>query len=142
MSQQNYRESIWLEHDTKQGHFLTPAQRKHLTESLVPNLRPEYHLRIKIMLLADSGQPQAQICQVLGCSRETARYWIAMVQAGEVHKWQDQLRGRPKIVTEQYLTRLWFLRILWRDLKATAGNRSSNWQSVDFVTSSHDTQSR
>ena len=44
--------------------------------------------------------------------------------------------------TPLFCRRGWFLRILWRDLKATAGNRSSNWQSVDFVTSSHDTQSR
>ncbi|WP_442939735.1 helix-turn-helix domain-containing protein [Nostoc sp.] len=57
---------------------LTPFQRKYLLKSLETNLRAEYRRRIEIMLLFDVGQTQAQICKALGCSQETARYWIAI----------------------------------------------------------------
>lgn len=90
----------------KQGLYLKPFQRKLLLKSLQANLPSEYRLRIDIMLLADTGHSQAQICAALGCSQETARYWIAMVQAGQAHKWNECSRGRPNIVNEQYLNRL------------------------------------
>jgi transposase len=70
------------------------------------DLRPEYHRRLEIMLLADMGYSQTQICEAVGCSQETARYWIAMVQAGKALNWNDCLIGRPKTVNEQYLERL------------------------------------
>jgi transposase len=89
-----------------QGLYLTPFQRKLLLKSLEADLRPEYRRRIEIMLLADTGQSQAQICKALGCSQETARHWIAMAQTGNAHNWGDRLMGRPKIVNEQYLERL------------------------------------
>jgi hypothetical protein len=50
----------------KQGQCLTPFQRKLLLKSLQTDLRPEYRRRIEIMLLADTGQSQAQICKALG----------------------------------------------------------------------------
>ncbi len=90
----------------KQGQCLTPLARKLLHKSLQVDLRPEYRRRIEIMLLADTGQSQAQICEALGCSQETARYWIAMAQAGLAHNWNDRPMGRPKAVNEQYLDRL------------------------------------
>lgn len=90
----------------KLGLYLTPFQRKLLLKSLEADSRPEYRCRIEIMLLADSGQSQAQICKALGCCQETARYWIAMAQAGLAHQWSDRPMGRPKIVNEQYLARL------------------------------------
>lgn len=90
----------------KQSQYLTPFQRQLLLKSLEADLRPEYRRRIQIMLLADAGQSQAQICEVLGCSQEAARYWIAMAQAGQAHKWNDRPMGRPKVVSEQYLNRL------------------------------------
>jgi putative transposase len=86
--------------------YLTPFQHKLLLKSLQTDLRPEYRRRIEIMLLADAGQSQAQICKALGCSQETARYWIAMVQAGQAHKWNEHSRGRPKNIDERYLNRL------------------------------------
>ncbi|MBW4548448.1 MAG: helix-turn-helix domain-containing protein [Symplocastrum torsivum CPER-KK1] len=43
---------------------------------------------------------------VLGCSQETARYWIAKAQAGQAHNWDDPSRGRPRLVDERYLNRL------------------------------------
>jgi len=88
------------------GLYLTPFQRKYLLKSLETDLRAEYRRRIEIMLLADAGQSQAQICEALGCSQETARYWIAIASSGQAHKWSDRLIGRPKTVNQQYLSRL------------------------------------
>jgi len=90
----------------EQGQCLTPFQRKLLHKSLQAELRLEYRRRIEIMLLADTGQSQAQICEALGCAQETARYWIAMAQAGQAHNWDDCPMGRPKTVNQQYLDRL------------------------------------
>lgn len=90
----------------KLGQYLTPFQRRLLLKSLETDLRPAYRRRIEIMLLADEGHSQAQICERLGCSQEAARYWISMAQAGQAHKWNDRPMGRPKVVNEQYLNRL------------------------------------
>jgi hypothetical protein len=90
----------------KQGRYLTSFQRKLLQKSLKTELRPEYRRRIEIILLADAGQSQTQICKALECSVETARHWSAMAQAGQAHHWNNRPMGRPKAVNEQYLTRL------------------------------------
>lgn len=86
--------------------FLTPFQRNLLLKNLQADLQPEYRRRLEIMLLADQGKSQTQICQILGCSQEMARYWSAVAQAGLAHKWQERPIGRPKIVNEQYINRL------------------------------------
>ncbi|HAX80505.1 MAG TPA: hypothetical protein DCY88_32895 [Cyanobacteria bacterium UBA11372] len=90
----------------KQGLYLTPFQRQLLHKSLQTDLRREYRRRIEIMLLADTGQSQTQICETLGCAQETARYWIGMAKAGLAHQWNERLMGRPKAVNEQFLDRL------------------------------------
>ncbi len=90
----------------KAGLYLTPFQHKLLLKNLETDLRPEYRRRIEIMLLADTGQSQTQICEALGCSQETARYWIGMAKTGQAHQWSDRPMGRPKAVNEQYLERL------------------------------------
>ncbi len=90
----------------KQSQCLTPFQHKLLLKSLETNLRTEYRRRIEIMLLADAGQSQAQICKALGCSQEMARHWIVMAQTGNAHRWSDRPIGRPKTVNEQYCDRL------------------------------------
>jgi transposase len=90
----------------QESKFLTPFQRKALLKSLQANLQPEYHRRIKIMLLADMGKSQTQICEILGCSQEMARYWIGIAEAGLAHKWNERPIGRPKIVNHQYIERL------------------------------------
>lgn len=90
----------------KKGDYLTSFQRKLLQKSLKTNLRPEYYRRIKIMLLADEGQSQNKICKALGCSQETARYWLKMAQTGQAHNWDERPKGRPKTVNEKYLARL------------------------------------
>ncbi|SRR5579883_1607206 len=86
--------------------FLTPFQRKMLLKNLQANLQPEYRRRLEIILLADQGKSQTQICQLLGCSQEMARHWIAVAQAGLAHKWNEQPIGRPKVVNDQYIHRL------------------------------------
>lgn len=89
-----------------QGQYLSLSQRQLLLENLQADLSSEYCLRIKIMLLADTGHSQSQVCAYLGCSKETARYWIAMTQAGQAHRWNDCFKGRPSIINEQFLNRL------------------------------------
>ncbi|NJM71153.1 MAG: helix-turn-helix domain-containing protein [Scytonema sp. RU_4_4] len=89
-----------------QTQLLTPFQRKLLLKKLEADLRPEYRRRIQIMLMVDSGHSQTQICAALGCSQETARYWIEMARIGKAHCWEDHPMGRPKTVNVQYLNRL------------------------------------
>lgn len=52
---------------TEENQFLTNFQRDFLLKSRHSNLRPEYHRRIEIILLADMGYSQAEICVALGC---------------------------------------------------------------------------
>jgi len=89
-----------------QGHCLTPFQRKLLLKTLESNLRPEYRRRIEIMLRADMGQSQTQICAELHCSHETARYWISVAHSGNAHRWNAQPMGRPVIVNQEYIEHL------------------------------------
>lgn len=91
---------------TEKSKFLTPFQRKMLLKNLQTNLQPEYRRRLEIILLADQGKSQTQICQLLGCSQEMARHWIAVTQAGLAHKWNERPIGRPRIVNDQYIHRL------------------------------------
>jgi transposase len=91
---------------SESGQFLSSSQRKQLLEKLQTSLRPEHRRRIEIMLLADKGYSQAQICEKLQCSHETARFWISMVQLGQIHHWDILPVGRPKVVNDQYLERL------------------------------------
>lgn len=101
-----FESKAYESYDSHQGKYLTPFQRKVLLKNLQADLRPEYICRIKIMLLADQGQSQSKICEELGCSQETARYWIAVAQAGLAHQWNERPMGRPKTVNQQYLQRL------------------------------------
>ncbi|NJO94505.1 MAG: helix-turn-helix domain-containing protein, partial [Hydrococcus sp. RM1_1_31] len=85
---------------------LTSFQQKLLQKSLEENLPEKYHQRIQIMLLANEGKTQAEICQMLGCCPATARHWILMARSGQAHNWQDSPLGRPQAVNDQYLERL------------------------------------
>ncbi|MEA5626253.1 helix-turn-helix domain-containing protein [Nostoc sp. UHCC 0251] len=86
--------------------YLTSFQRKLLLGSLEKSLPESYRQRIEIMLLADEGKTQTEICQILGCCPATARYWMHMARMGMAHLWQDCPIGRPKAINEQYLERL------------------------------------
>jgi transposase len=88
------------------GKYLTSFQRKLLQKSLQEDLSPSYHQRIQIMLLADEGKSQAQICRLLGCCPATARHWTHLARAGMAHQWQECPIGRHKTVNEDYLARL------------------------------------
>jgi transposase len=85
---------------------LTEFQRQLLGKHLKTENVPEYRQRIQIMLLADEGKTQSQICRILNCSQLTARHWIFVAKSGQAHKWQTQPIGRPKTVTADYLDRL------------------------------------
>lgn len=106
MSNYSSQDKTFESYEIQESKFLTPFQRKALLKTLQANLQPEYQRRIEIMLLADVGKSQSQICDILGCSQEMARYWIGMAEAGLAHKWNERPIGRPKIVNHQYIERL------------------------------------
>jgi transposase len=106
MSNYSSQDTNFESYEIQESKFLTPFQRKALLKNLQANLQPEYQRRIEIMLLADVGKSQSQICDILGCSQEMARYWIGMAEAGLAHKWNERPIGRPKIVNHQYIERL------------------------------------
>lgn len=88
------------------GKYLTPFQRKLLQKNLQEDLPESYQQRIQIILLADMGKSQTEICQTLGCSPATVRHWTHIARAGMAHQWQDCPIGRPITVNEEYLKRL------------------------------------
>ena len=92
--------------DSFGGKCLTSFQRKLLQKSLQEDLPESYRQRIEIMLLADTGKSQTEICRTLECCPATVRHWTHIARAGMAHQWQDCPIGRPKAVNEQYLERL------------------------------------
>lgn len=86
--------------------YLTEFQCQLLKKNLKLEQPHEYRQRIEIMLMADEGQTQSQICRTLNCSQLTARHWIFVAKSGQAHNWQSQPIGRPKTVTSDYLERL------------------------------------
>ena len=88
------------------GKYLTPFQRKLLQKSCQQELTDKERQRIQIMLLADEGQTQTQICQELGCCQATARHWIAQARNNQAHNWKSNPIGRPTLVDDRYLQRL------------------------------------
>lgn len=90
----------------EQGHYLTRFQRKLLIKRLQTASCPKYRRRIQIMLLADEGKSQTQICTELKCSARTASYWMLVAQTGKAHELGKHPFGRPKTVTTDYQVRL------------------------------------
>jgi transposase len=91
------------------GKYLTSFQRKLLEKNLEKAetyLSDNLRKRIQIMLYADEGRSQAEICQILKCSAATARAWILQAQSGMAHQWQEHPRGRPATIKEEHLARL------------------------------------
>lgn len=88
------------------GKFLTPHQHRWLQKHLQADLKKMYRQRLQIMLMADQGKSQAEICRTLGCCPATARHWIDVARKGEIHRWQYNPPGRPKVASEEYLQRL------------------------------------
>lgn len=98
--------SVKNNYNSEEKRLLSTWQRKLLQSHLSRDLRPEYRRRLQIMLMADLGQSYSEIASALDCSNETARHWISILKAGEVHKWQELPIGRPKKVNQEYLDRL------------------------------------
>jgi transposase len=88
------------------GKHLTPFQRDLLQSSLNAETSPLYRQRLQIMLLADEGKKQKEICQIVNCSAATARHWIAKAQMGLAHQWEEEPIGRPQKISFQYRERL------------------------------------
>ncbi len=88
------------------GKCLTSFQRKLLEKNLDDKLPWQYRQRIEIMLLADEGKTQGQICKTIGCSPGTARHWILVAKSGQAHQWNNHPIGRPQEINEEYLERL------------------------------------
>lgn len=97
---------IPLNNPNNSGRFLSIFQRKHLEKNLKKDLPKRYYQRIKIMLLADEGKTQTQICAELGCSQSTARHWIATAKSGQAHQWSNNTIGRPQAISDECLQRL------------------------------------
>ena len=91
------------------GKYLTPFQRRSLKTTQKQELTDKQHQRIQIMLLADEGYTQAQICKKLGCCHATARYWSDQAKNNQVHKWNSNPVGRPTSISDEYMERLKFL---------------------------------
>lgn len=89
-----------------QERILTPFQHKLLQKSLQEDLLDQYRQRIQIMLLADEGKSQTEICRTLKCCPATVRHWTYVARTGMAHQWQDCPIGRPKAVNEAYSERL------------------------------------
>jgi len=112
------------------GLFLTPFQRNFLLKNLDPDLPNSYRQRIQIMLLADEGKSQTEICRTLGCSPATVRYWMHIARSGVAHQWQNYPVGRPKVINDEYLERLReLLKGSPRDYGYTFSRWTVNWLS-------------
>ncbi len=85
---------------------LTALLAKILPESSLVNLDSTHLRRLEITIRTHLGQSQAEICAAVGCSKDTARYWMAIAQTEKASSWQEHSVGRPKTVNDQYLNRL------------------------------------
>lgn len=92
--------------ETFAGQYLTSFQRRLLQKSLQRDLSELYRQRIVIMLLADEGKTQTEICHILGCSPATVRHWMHIARIGMAHQWNDCPIGGPKAINDEYLERL------------------------------------
>jgi transposase len=85
---------------------LTSILAEILPENLFKNLDNRQCRRLEIILRSHLGQSQVEICSALGCSKDTARYWMAIAKKPSSDSWQDACVGRPKMVNDEYLQRL------------------------------------
>lgn len=90
----------------KQAQDLASILAEILPEKLPKNLESKHRRRLEIILRSRLGQSQAEICAALGCSKDMARYWMAIAKNPQIDSWQDVHVGRPKRINDQYLKRL------------------------------------
>ena len=79
---------------------------KLLPEKLPENITPEARRRLEIILRTQLGQSQSQICREVGCSKETARYWMSIAKTGAISSWSENRVGRPRVVNDLYMESL------------------------------------
>lgn len=77
-----------------------------IPEDIPANLDQAKRRRLEIAIRAQMGQSQAEICSALGCSRDTARYWMAIALSDKAGSLRECSVGRPKTVNDLYLKRL------------------------------------
>ena len=77
-----------------------------IPENGLANLDIRQRRRLEIAIRTHIGQSQTEICAALGCSKDTARYWMAIAQTEKANSWQTLAVGRPKRVNDEYLRRL------------------------------------
>jgi transposase len=94
------------EESLSSGKYLTPEQRNSLKWHLSQKPSKIFSTRIEIMLFADEGKSQSEICKILGCTPSTASRWITLAHSGMSHQWNLYSRGCPKKINQQYLQRL------------------------------------
>lgn len=107
-----------------EGIYLTSFQRQLLRENMAKELPAAYRQRLEIVLLADAGKTQAQICRSLGCSAATASRWMQLTKAGLAHQYLDCPVGRPKVITDEYIE---FLRELLQHSPRDYGYPFQTW---------------
>jgi transposase len=91
----------------KCGKLLSSFQRKQLENKLTQqDISKLLRQRIEIMILADEGKTQSEICRMLGCSATTAGRWTLFARAQFAHQWEEAPPGRPKKVSDEYIQRL------------------------------------
>ncbi|MGL5834473.1 MAG: helix-turn-helix domain-containing protein [Waterburya sp.] len=85
---------------------LTSILAEMFPENLLKKVDHRHRRRLEIILRSHLGQSQVEICSALGCSKDMARYWMAIANRPASDSWQDTCIGRPKMVNEEYLQRL------------------------------------
>ena len=90
----------------EQDHQLLALLNKLIPEKLPGDITPEAHRRLEIILRTQLGQSQSKICREVGCTKETARYWMSIAQTSAISSWAENRVGRPRIVNDLYLESL------------------------------------
>jgi transposase len=85
---------------------LTSILAEILPENLFKSLEHKHRRRLEIILRSHLGQSQVEICSALGCSKDMARYWMAIAKKPSSDSWKNTCIGRPKMVNDKYLQRL------------------------------------
>ncbi len=90
----------------EQDRHLVELLDKLLPEKLPGDITPEARRRLEIILRTQLGQSQSKICRAVGCSKETARYWMSIAKTGAISSWSETRVGRPRVINDLYLESL------------------------------------
>ena len=90
----------------EQDQQLVELLNKLIPEKLPEDISPEAFRRLEIILRTQLGQSQSKICREIGCSKETARYWMSVAKTGAISSWSENRVGRPRVVNDLYMESL------------------------------------